>query len=377
MEQANNINKISSKIEKMVQNMGYLRLFLIIAIIILLILIINYIRIQLTKREKSNVYMKAKLDNVDNKITSINFNDAQYQHKLRDYYIMSSYSSCSNGDFNNSFVDYKALKNVIKRGARLLDFEVYSVNNQAVIGCSYTDNVYQKGSYNSLPFSKVMEIVNMYCFSASSCPNFRDPLFLHFRIKSNEPHVYETMSNTLVNIFKHHILPSKYNYQMNGENIGNEPLQNFKDKVIFICDKTNEMFTKSGLDEIINLTSGGQFLKKYRNYDLEFTSNYEEVINANKKNMGLSMPDLSTKSYNMNSSLHMKYGCQFCCMNFQNLDANMSYYLDIFNNNGSSFILKPEELRYIPVTIPLPKKQSKELSFADKEIKEDYFDHKI
>jgi hypothetical protein len=375
MEQTN--NKGLSKISNIVANMDKAKLFLILAIIILSLLIILYIKRQLTKNQNNNNKMVSGLSNIDNKITNINYNDAAYQHKLRDYYIMSSYNSCSNGDFNNSYVSYEALKQVIKRGARLLDFEIYSVDNETVVACSYTDNYYQKGSYNSLPFGKVMEIVNNYAFSASTCPNFRDPLFINLRIKSNEPKVYETLSNTLVNTFKHHILPSKYNYQMNNQNIGAVPLKEFQNKVIFMCDKTNEVFTKSGLDEIINLTPGGIFCRKYRNYDIEYTPNYKEVILNNKKNMALSLQDLSTSSENMNSTLHMKYGCQLICMNFQNLDSNMLYYLDMFNNTGSAFILKPEELRYIPVTIDLPKKQDKELSFANKEIKEDYFNHQI
>lgn len=321
--------------------------------------------------------MKTSLSNIKTTITNVNINDSQFQHKLRDYYIMSSYNTCCNGSFNNGFVDYEALKQVIKLGARVLDFEVYSVNNQTVIAASDNNNYYQKGTYNYLPFSNVMDTINNYAFSASTCPNFNDPLFLHFRIKSTQPHVFNDMGKILTATFKQRRLGNKYNYEANGENITAEPLSNFIGKVIIMCDRSNSAFTKSKLQEIVNITSGSHFLKAYKNYDIEYTHNYQDLINNNKKNMALSLHDYNTDTNNMNASLHMKYGVQMPCMKFQNVDTNLVYYLDTFNDTGHSFILKPKELRYIQTVIPLPKAQDPELSFAEKTVSKPYFSHKI
>ena len=46
----------------------------------------------------------------------------------------------------------------------------------------------------------------------------------------------------------------------------------------------------------------------------------------------------------------------------------MIYYLKQFNNAKSAFILKPKELRYIPVMIKKPPPQNPQLSFAPKKI---------
>jgi hypothetical protein len=377
MENIKKISNITSNIKNIINSDNYVMIFLIVSIIVLVVLVVFYIKAQITKDENNNESMTKDLEKININIKNINMNDAAYQHNLRDYYIMSSYNTCSNGNFNNSYVSLKALRNVIKRGARVLDFEIYSVDNETVVACSYNENYYQKGSYNSIKFSKVMNLVNDLAFSASTCPNFNDPLILHFRIKSNIPKVYDDMSNILVKAFKHHILGPKYNYQGNGENIGRVSLKELLGKVIFVCDKTNEVFINSGLNEVINMTSGGEFLKKYRSYDIEYTHNYKEIINSNKKNMAITMPDLTTKSNNMNSSIHMKYGCQMICMNYQNKDSNLEFYIDQFNKNGSAFMLKPLELRYIPVTIDTPKPQNKELSYANKTISEPYFKHEI
>ena len=46
------------------------------------------------------------------------------------------------------------------------------------------------------------------------------------------------------------------------------------------------------------------------------------------------------------------------CMSYQKMDDNMKHYLAKFNEAGTAFILKPEHLRYIPVTIPIPPAQT-------------------
>jgi hypothetical protein len=375
----NAFKNMTSNIQNLMnaQNQTLVTYFLIGSIVIFLFGIIFYIRNEMNKGSKNNTAMKTQLDKIKTTITNINTNDAQFKYNLRDYYIMSSYNSCSNGDFNNGFVDYEALKEVIKKGARVLDFEVYSVDNQTVIAASDNDNYYQKGTYNSIPFSKTMDIINSYAFSASTCPNFNDPLFLHFRIKSEQPHVFDDMTKVLTSVFKQRRLGNKYNYEFGGENIGTEPLSNFLGKVIIMCDRSNKVFMKTKLDEIVNVTSGSHFLQSYRNYNVEYTHNYQDLINNNKKNMGISLPDYNTDTTNMNANIHIKYGIQMICMKFQNIDNNLVYYLDTFNKNGHSFILKPEELRYIQKVIPLPKPQDKGLSFAEKTVSKPYFSHKI
>ena len=80
------------------------------------------------------------------------------------------------------------------------------------------------------------------------------------------------------------------------------------------------------------------------------------------------MPDISALNDNVNAGLHFSYGCQMVCMSYQKMDDNMKHYLDKFNQAGTAFILKPERLRYIPVTIPAPPPQNPQLSYAPKSI---------
>lgn len=361
----------------LLNNERMLQWFLIIAIIILIFLMIYYYRNEMTKNKRNTNKMINNLDSVSISLTNINLADAKYQHNLRDYYIMSSYNSCCNGRFNNDFVSLDALKQVIRRGARLLDFEVYSVDNKTVIAASYNNNFFQKGTYNSLPFSEVMNIIQNYGFSASTCPTYNDPLILHFRIKSKQSHVYEEMAKSLSSIFGNRRLPRKYNFESNGENIWAEPIENFVGKVILVCDKSSDVISGSKLDEIINMTSGSQFMRKLRNYDVQFAPSMDDLIEFNKKNVSISMPDLSNRNTNINAGLHFKYGCQMVCLNFQNVDSNLTYYLEQFNKYGSAFILKPEELRYVPVYADKPADQEPKLSYAPRQIEKPYFSHTL
>ena len=65
------------------------------------------------------------------KIGGISSNDDSHKFLLRDYYVASSFNSCCGGNVEKDFVDMVPLRQVIKQGARLLDFEIYSINDMS------------------------------------------------------------------------------------------------------------------------------------------------------------------------------------------------------------------------------------------------------
>jgi len=358
------------------ENKYYIHLALVVLIIIFVSITTLYVINQFTKKNSDLKYMKKDLEAIDKTIVNINDNDALFKHNIRDYYIMSSHNSCCDGSYENSYVSLDALKSVIFKGARVLDFEVYSVDNKAVISASDKDSFYEKGTYNSLNFGSTMNAIERFAFSAATSPNYDDPLFLHFRIKSNRSVIFDEMANSISSAFSSRLLSPKYGKENNGENLGAEPLLNFRGKVIIMCDKSvNTGFEKTKLDDLVNIASGGAFVRSIRDYDVKYTPNAQELIDYNKKNMILSMNDLSTRSDNMDAGIHHKYGCQMVCMNFQNVDSYMVYYLELFNNSNSAFILRPEELRFKPLLINAPKKQDPKLSYAQRKIQKPYFSH--
>ena len=66
-------------------------------------------------------------------------------------------------------------------------------------------------------------------------------------------------------------------------------------------------------------------------------------------------------------------GCQLLAMRYQQIDVNVEENDIFFDDSGYAFVLKPENLRYIPVTIPLPPQQNPALSYATRSVQSDFY----
>jgi len=301
-----------------------------------------------------------------------------FNYKLRDYYIKTAYNACCAGGFKNDFVNLCALKNCIKQGARCIDLEVYSLDDKPVIATSSIDDFSIKETYNSIPFIAVIGVISDYAFSGSTCPCPGDPLILHLRIMSNNNKIYNEMAQDLHTKLERRLLGPQYSYENNQRNISEEPLSNFKGKVIIVVDKSNPLFESTALDEYVNLASNSIFMRKVRfSYGIKFAQDTAELTEYNKKNMTICLPDLSSTPTNYSVSIPMNYGCQMVALSFQNYDANMNFYEKYFNGVGYSFALKPEKLRFIPETITVPKPAANNVSYATRHVNKPYVNYKI
>ena len=306
-------------------------------------------------------------------ISSYNPNDATYQYLLRDYYVKTAYNCCCGGQFKNDYVNVCALKTCIQQGARVLDFEIYSVNDKPVVATSAVDNNSIKQMYNQIDFGTALQTVNNYAFSGGSCPNPNDPLILHFRISSNNEKIYQQMATDIYTTFSSRLLDKEYSYEYNGNNLGSLPLKTFTTKIIISIDRSNPLFENTPLKEYVNIASNSVFLRASRQYDIVNAPDSTELFEYNKKNMSMTMPDLSVYNNNVPAALNFSYGCQWVGMCFQNFDSNMEYYSLFFDKVGSAFALKPDYLRYVPVTIPDPKPQDPANSFTTRTVSTDYY----
>jgi len=344
-----------------------LRWFLWFTAVIIVLGIFYYYRSQIKKESVDLKNMSTALATVPITLTPLTGTSGSSQYKLRDYYIASSYNSCCPGEFLDDYVSLDALRNVIKRGVRFLDFEIYSYKGEAVVAASPIANFHFKGTYNSLPIGEVFQAVNSYALS-SACPNPKDPLFLHLRIKSNNIDIYKKITKALTANFNNLLAQSSAEFadESHGENITNKSIMDFRGKICIICDNPTKNFRGTALEELINLVTGGNFVRGLREHNVEYASDMDELMEHNKKNMSIVLPDLNSLDTNQNAALQQKYGCQFTCMSYQNLDANLEYYLKFFAN--SAFVLKPANLRYKPTTIKKPPPQDPSLSYAPRSI---------
>lgn len=310
-------------------------------------------------------------------LSAVNKGDARYNYPVRDFYIKSSYNSCASGQFKNDWVEMCALKNVVQQGCRLLDFEVYMVDGNAVIATSNSIKPTEKGTYNSLSLGDVFKYLADNAISASmatdECPNANDPLFLHFRIKTEVAAVYDQLADALLEHLDGYMLSNAFSYESQGHNMGMTPIKQLLGKVIVLVDKNHLGLKGSKLDEFVNLLGNSVFLRSLTFNDIAYTPDMDELIQFNKKCMTIAIPNLSYKSSNYNSTTTMQFGVQMNAMCFQTNDTNLQAYNMLFERAGKAFMLKPKKFRYIPVTIDPAPPIDESLSYGYKTHETNYY----
>lgn len=306
--------------------------------------------------------VKEGLENPDDnrvKITNINLTDNQSKFKLRDYYIKTAYNCFNPNNFKNDSVSIDAAKYVISRGCRCLDFEVYSVNNEPVIASSSVKSFNYKETYNHIPMSEALEVIGTYAFSNSKCPNPQDPLIIHIRFMSENITMYDNLAKVFENSkpITPRLLGPRHGRENHRRDLGDMKLSDFAGKVIIAVDSTNTTFRSTKFVEFVNMSSNTMFLAKKTFYEVRNIGDTTAFKEANKKYMCIVLPVRSGKPVNDTPVPAMdSWGCQMVAMCFQESarDDKLKMYEDKFNSIGYAFMLKPEELRYVPITISPP-----------------------
>lgn len=353
-----------------------MRIIILIIIAIVIIGILAYITSKLSLRSRKCSSLSSLYKNFPT-ISSFSPTDSNYDYTLKDYYIKTAHNACAIGDFKNSFVDLCALKEVIRQGYRCLDFEIYSVDNEPVVSTSSIKSYDVKQTYNSIPFTSICDVIANYAFSGSACPNPNDPVIVHLRIMSENTVIYKKIASSIYEKLENRVLGKKYSYENNGRNLGDVKLKDLTQKVIFAIDKSNPTFEGTDLDEYVNIASNSIFMQALRFNEVRYAPDMQELIEYNKKQMTIVLPDLSAYDSNYSSSLAMKYGCQMVAMNAQNYDSNLEFYDKLFDQAGSAFVLKPSNLRYIPVTINMPAPPPESYSYKSRDVSTDYYNFKV
>lgn len=356
-----NIEKFKDTIQETGSKFDIINNIGLIITVIVFILLIYYLYIKINLNDTNCKYMNTEYPKMA-PLKSINEKEEMFSHNLRDYYIKTAYNACCAGDFKNDYVNICALKNCIKQGARCLDFEIYSIDNKPVVAASSVTNFTIKETYNSVPFTEVIRVISDYAFSGATSPCFNDPLLLHFRIMSNNVKMHDEMAEILNKQLERRLLGPIYSVENNIKNIVSEPLGNFKGKVIIMIDKSNPFFENTKLKEYVNITTNSEIVRKLRFSDgIRLAQDTNELINFNKKNMTICLPDIGAMPTNYSISIPIKYGCQMIAVCYQNYDTNMQYYEKYFNDNHHAFVLKAETLRYIPIKVIIPPAASPEI----------------
>jgi hypothetical protein len=374
MDSTQNIQNVANDIIKSVSQMKdstTVLLYTVITLMIILIAILAYLYYT-GKRSKNCKTMDAVYGDLNGKIKSIDSSD-QFNYTFKDYYIKTAYNCCSGGNYKNDYVDLCAMKDLLKQGVRGLDFEIFSIDDQPVIATSTSDNYYVKETFNYINFVDAMNVIRDYAFSTSTAPNSLDPIIIHLRIKSTNQIMYQNFAKLLEN-YDSILLSKDYDSEFYGKNFGDVEIRKLMGKVVIIVDRSNIAFLETPeFYKFINMTSNSVFMRALHYYDIKYTPDMNELIDFNKQNMTIGMPDKGENPENPSSIVMREMGVQLLGMRYQKIDTNIEENDIFFDENGYAFVLKPEKLRYIPITIPLPPPQNPELSYATRTVQSDFY----
>lgn len=371
----NNSMMTADQMMKSIQNLNDKTLTIILVVIIfsIIILVIGYYYYMSNLSSYECKSMDTLYSQLNGKIRSITSSDPDCGYLLRDYYIKSAYNCCSGGAYANDFVNTCVLKDLLKQGVRGLDFEIYSVGDNPVISTSTSDNYHLKDTYNSIGFGEAMNIIRDYAFVTATAPNANDPIIVHLRIKSNNQKMYQNFAK-LLEKYDSILLGKEYSFEYQGKNLGQVPLLNFQKKVIIIVDRINNSFLEcKEFYEYVNMTSNSMFMRALHYYDIQFTPDLNELTEFNKRSMTIAMPDKGSNPPNPSAVLVRETGSQLIAMRYQLFDTNLEENEIFFDLKGYAFVLKPENLRYVPITIDTPPPQNPDNSYATRVIQSDFY----
>ena len=369
-----NINNAVNNLTQMKDSTAIVLITFITFLIILISFLVYFYYSRLRSRECNK--MKSIYGDLNGKIRSIDDTE-QFKYTFKDYYIKSAYNCCSGGNYRNDYVDTCNLKALLKQGVRGLDFEIFSINDGPVVATSTSDSYYVKETFNYIDFVDIMDIIRDYAFATSTAPNSRDPIIIHLRIKSTNQTMYQNFAK-LLEKYDSILLSKDYDSENHGKNFGNVPIQNLLGKVIIIVDRSNISFLECPeFYKFVNMTSNSVYMRALHYYDIKYTPDMNELIAFNKQNMTIGMPDKGSNPENPSSLVMREMGCQLLAMRYQKVDVNVEENDVFFDENGYAFVLKPENLRYIPVTIPTPPPQNPQLSFATRDVSSDFYSFNI
>ena len=342
-------------------------------LIVLIIIIFTYIILRLLHRrsklinvstkEGLNVFStpEAELASVksSNPVLIQGIKNEYTDRPLRDYVIKSSYNSAITGNY----VNLDMIKYLLSRGCRFLDFEVFYIDNSPQVAYT-TDSQYEIiDTDNSILLDAVLASAVANAFSSVS-PNSGDPLFIHLRIKSNDPNIYKAVAKSIDFALKARL----YNKQINK----NTKLSEIMGQVVLIVDKTINRNYKDNtkcsplekgcydLTKRINLESGSEtlFLQRYSEllnqcaippHILDNCQGRKKDICTNVSVMRLVLPDINFKNTQNPEYVDFvnNFGCQFITYRFYSMDTGLKTYEAFFDDNKLAIIPLANAIRYL------------------------------
>lgn len=292
----------------------------------------------------------------------------EFQHPLKSYYVFGSFQSCAVGrDLEGGEVSTDALKEVIQRGARVLDLDLFMVDGRVVVGTSRSRSVVHIGSANHIPLDDALYIIREYAFSAGLTPNYHDPLFLNLRVNSNLSATYESTAAKLRSFFPTARLSSKYGRNNRDRGMGDVPLNELAQKLVVMTDIESYTRATESFKNMTNIVLKTGTAKLLEDAEVRNYSSVSELVEFNKQRITVTRPSLGGNSVSNNTPApHLESGCQMVLLSHAHKNHNFAEYVRVFDEAGHAIVLKPEHLRAKEIVLEEPKPQNPKVGLGTK-----------
>lgn len=282
-------------------------------------------------------------------------NSTKIDLPLREYFVKASMNSAYGA---NGAMSLDALTDVMSRGCRFLDFEIYSVEGVPVVAYSSAGDKGTFESSNSLALDDVLKKVSTSAFSSVS-PNPQDPLFLFLRFKTTNSAIYKTIKQ----IIDMNLKGALYNNQITKDTV----LSTLKQKIVLVMDNIYYLSLQkipSSLSEFV--THIGPYINALcGTTDFPLTSNasilnqksvspqiHEDGTTTNIKKWQISIPESVNANNPSIRPFISEHGINIVPYRFYYNDSELSNYEEFFSENGAvAFVSMATALLYMKSTV--------------------------
>lgn len=273
-------------------------------------------------------------------------------YRLCDFYMAGSSYSVFPGAAVYDYVSDSVLPMAIKAGVRLVELDIYSdMNDQPVVGLK-NQKLGVDYAYNTVPLEACCVSVANTAFNSVTAPASSDPFVLSLVFHTDKTKTLNAASEIIRTTCKSHLLDSEYSYQR--KNLALEPVCKLQNKLIIVSGGN---IKGTHMEELTNMSWSTSHLRRLTYTQASQPHDQDELINHNRNNITMVVPDIGEDLVNNNPQILFSYGCQWIMMNYGSLDDMMELYISEFQE--ASLVLKPAALR------PLKPKKYKKPARAD------------
>jgi hypothetical protein len=273
-------------------------------------------------------------------------------YRMCDYYTASSSYSVFPGSKIFDYVSDQVLPMVIKAGARVVELDIYAdTTGKPVVGLK-NEKLGIDYASNSVPFESCCVSIANNAFNSVTSPVSSDPFVLSLAFHTDKTDVINACAEILKTTCRAHLLDETYAFQR--KNIAIEPICNLQSKLIIV---SGGGMKGTLMEELVNMSWDTSHLRRLLYSQASQPHDANELINFNRNNITMVVPDIEGDLVNYNPQILFTYGCQWIMMNYGSIDSMMELYISEFQEN--SVVLKPDGLR------PLKPKKYKKPSLPD------------